>query len=38
MVFPKGKVDEGELPIDAALRETREETELTLSPHQVNKD
>jgi 8-oxo-dGTP pyrophosphatase MutT (NUDIX family) len=31
--IPKGKVDKGEEFIDAAIRETREETGLDVSPH-----
>jgi 8-oxo-dGTP pyrophosphatase MutT (NUDIX family) len=35
--IPKGKIEEGEIPYDAALREFSEETGLTLSPDQVEK-
>jgi len=33
--IPKGKIDEGELPIDAAIRETYEETGLHLHQNQL---
>lgn len=38
MVFPKGKVDEGEDSLEAALRETYEETHLEIAPQNVNKN
>jgi len=38
MVFPKGKVDEGEDSMEAALRETYEETHLEIAPKNVNRN
>lgn len=33
--IPKGKVDDGETPLDAAIRETFEETNIDISKHKV---
>jgi len=37
-VFPKGKVDESEDSIDAALRETREEIHIELRRQDINQE
>jgi 8-oxo-dGTP pyrophosphatase MutT (NUDIX family) len=34
--FPKGKVDQDETPLECAVREVQEETDLELSRDQIN--